>query len=183
MVVIDTGPSRRYGEALRQAIATVTDKPVIQVLLTHHHPDHVLGNQAFKDVPIAALAGTTTLLREQGDGMAENMYRMVGDWMRGTEVLLQPDVEPRSADRRRPRFAIVEPERPYRRRPGDFRRNHRRAVCRRPGVLPARPDHPQHPGPGGMAGGYRHPARPALEADCARPWPGGQRCPTLRTNA
>ena len=88
VVVIDTGPSRRYGEALRQAIATVTDKPVVQVLLTHHHPDHVLGNQAFKDVPIGALQGTTTLLREQGDAMAQNMYRMVGDWMRGTEVLL-----------------------------------------------------------------------------------------------
>ena len=88
VVVIDSGPSKRYGEALRQAIAKVTEQPVIKLLITHHHPDHVLGNQAFKDVPIAALAGTTTLLREQGDGMAENLYRMVGDWMRGTEVLL-----------------------------------------------------------------------------------------------
>lgn len=88
VVVIDSGPSRRYGEAMRAAIAEVTDRPVIKVLLTHHHPDHVLGNQAFVGVPIAALAGTTELLREQGDAMAENMYRMVGDWMRGTEVVL-----------------------------------------------------------------------------------------------
>ncbi|WP_312290439.1 quinoprotein relay system zinc metallohydrolase 1 [Stutzerimonas nitrititolerans] len=88
VVVIDSGPSRRYGEAMRAAIAEVTDSPVIKVLLTHHHPDHVLGNQAFTGVPIAALAGTTELLREQGDAMAENMYRMVGDWMRGTEVVL-----------------------------------------------------------------------------------------------
>nr|WP_298141756.1 quinoprotein relay system zinc metallohydrolase 1 [uncultured Pseudomonas sp.] len=88
VLVIDTGPSKRYGEALRKAIAGVTDKPVLQVLLTHHHPDHVLGNQAFADVPIAALAGTTELLREQGEAMAENMYRLVGDWMRGTEVVL-----------------------------------------------------------------------------------------------
>ncbi|RQO46578.1 quinoprotein relay system zinc metallohydrolase 1 [Pseudomonas sp. KBW05] len=92
VVVIDTGPSRRYGEALRQAIASVTAKPVIQVLLTHHHPDHALGNQAFKDVPIGALADTTKLLHEQGDGMAENLYRMVGDWMRGTEVVLPSEV-------------------------------------------------------------------------------------------
>ncbi|MBK3867213.1 quinoprotein relay system zinc metallohydrolase 1 [Pseudomonas stutzeri] len=88
VVVIDSGPSRRYGEALRAAIAEVTDRPVIKVLLTHHHPDHVLGNQAFADVPIAALDGTTELLREQGNAMAENMYRLVGDWMRGTEVVL-----------------------------------------------------------------------------------------------
>lgn len=88
VVVIDSGPSKRYGEAMREAIAGVTDRPVIKVLLTHHHPDHVLGNQAFADIPIAALAGTTELLREQGDAMAENMYRLVGDWMRGTEVVL-----------------------------------------------------------------------------------------------
>jgi quinoprotein relay system zinc metallohydrolase 1 len=88
VVVIDSGPSRRYGEAMRAAIASVTDRPVIKLLLTHHHPDHVLGNQSFTDVPIAALAGTTELLREQGNAMAENMYRLVGDWMRGTEVVL-----------------------------------------------------------------------------------------------
>ncbi|MDB6442729.1 MULTISPECIES: quinoprotein relay system zinc metallohydrolase 1 [Pseudomonas] len=92
VVVIDTGPSRRYGEAFRRAIAATTDKPVIRVLLTHHHPDHVLGNQAFTDVPIAALAGTGELLRQQGDAMAENMYRLVGDWMRGTEVVLPTQV-------------------------------------------------------------------------------------------
>lgn len=88
VVVIDTGPSKRYGEAMRQAIATVTKQPVVLVLLTHHHPDHVLGNQAFTDVPIAALEGTQKLLAEQGNAMAENMYRLVGDWMRGTEVVL-----------------------------------------------------------------------------------------------
>lgn len=88
VVVIDTGPSRRYGEALRQRIEQVTGKPLLRVLLTHHHPDHVLGNQAFSDVPIAALPGTARLLAEQGDAMAENMYRLVGDWMRGTEVVL-----------------------------------------------------------------------------------------------
>jgi len=92
VVVIDSGPSKRYGEAMRQAIAGVTDKAVIEVLLTHHHPDHVLGNQAFAEVPIAALAGTTELLRQQGDAMTENMYRLVGDWMRGTEVVLPTEV-------------------------------------------------------------------------------------------
>ncbi|WP_417704278.1 quinoprotein relay system zinc metallohydrolase 1 [Pseudomonas sp.] len=88
VVVIDTGPSRRFGEALRQSIEKTTGKPVVRVLLTHHHPDHVLGNQAFADAPIAALPETTRLLAEQGDAMAENMYRLVGDWMRGTEVVL-----------------------------------------------------------------------------------------------
>lgn len=90
VLVIDSGPSRRYGEALRRAIAEVTDEPLLKLFLTHHHPDHVLGNQAFAGVPIAALPGTRERLAEQGDGMAENMYRLIGDWMRGTEVVL-PD--------------------------------------------------------------------------------------------
>ncbi|MGC4010958.1 MAG: quinoprotein relay system zinc metallohydrolase 1 [Pseudomonas sp.] len=88
VLVIDTGPSKRYGEALRALIQQTTGQPVKHVLLTHHHPDHVLGNQAFTDVPIGALAGTGKLLKEQGNAMAENMYRLVGDWMRGTEVVL-----------------------------------------------------------------------------------------------
>lgn len=95
VLVIDSGPSKRYGEAMRLAIAKVTDKPLYKVLLTHHHPDHVLGNQAFVGVPIAALAGTRELLSQQGNAMAENMYRLVGDWMRGTEVVLPDEtVEP-----------------------------------------------------------------------------------------
>lgn len=88
VVVIDSGPSLRYGQALRAAIGKVTDKPVVQVLVTHHHPDHALGNQAFADVPIGALPGTRERLAKEGDALAENLYRMVGDWMRGTQVHL-----------------------------------------------------------------------------------------------
>ena len=88
VVVIDTGPSKRYGQQLRAAIARVTAEPVVAVYLTHHHPDHALGNQAFADVPIRALPGTIEGLREQGNDFNSNLFRMVGDWMRGTELVL-----------------------------------------------------------------------------------------------
>ncbi|HMV39496.1 MAG TPA: quinoprotein relay system zinc metallohydrolase 1 [Plasticicumulans sp.] len=88
VVVIDTGPSKRYGQQLRAAIARVTAEPVVAVYLTHHHPDHALGNQAFADVPIRALPGTIEGLREQGNDFNSNLFRMVGDWMRGTDPLL-----------------------------------------------------------------------------------------------
>ncbi|MEE9102536.1 quinoprotein relay system zinc metallohydrolase 1 [Pseudomonas nitroreducens] len=108
VLVIDTGPSKRYGEALRVLIQQTTGKPVKRVLLTHHHPDHVLGNQAFTDVPIGALAGTGKLLKEQGNAMAENMYRLVGDWMRGTEVVLPTEtVEPGIVQMGNHRFRLV----------------------------------------------------------------------------
>ena len=88
VIVIDSGPSLRYGRQMRQAIAAITDKPVAMVINTHHHPDHFLGNQAFADVPIAALAETRNGIAADGNAFAENLYRMSGDWMKGTEVQL-----------------------------------------------------------------------------------------------
>jgi len=88
VIVIDTGPSLRYGQQMKQAIANVTNKKIIAVYLTHHHPDHFLGNQAFSDVPIYALAGTVSNIQNEGAAFADNLYLMVGDWMRGTDVYL-----------------------------------------------------------------------------------------------
>jgi quinoprotein relay system zinc metallohydrolase 1 len=91
VVVIDSGPSRRYGEQMRRAIAGVTDRPVIRVFNTHHHPDHFLGNQAFDGVPLSALDATRAGMRDQGGAFADNMYRMAGDWLSGTEVRVASD--------------------------------------------------------------------------------------------
>ncbi len=92
VVVLDTGPSKRYGEALRKAIRTVTDKPIIHVFNSHHHPDHFLGNQTFADSKIWALPETGKLIAQHGNAFAENMYRLVGDWMRSTEVQLPTEL-------------------------------------------------------------------------------------------
>lgn len=86
IVVIDSGPSLRYGQQMRRAIAQVSDKPVALVINTHHHPDHFLGNQAFADVPIGALADTRQGIASEGNAFAENLYRMSGNWLKGTEV-------------------------------------------------------------------------------------------------
>ena len=87
VVVIDTGPSLLYGRQMRSAIARVTGKPVVMVINTHHHPDHFLGNQAFSDVQIATLAGVQKGIAAEGNAFAENLFRMTGDWMAGTEVV------------------------------------------------------------------------------------------------
>lgn len=107
VLVFDTGPSHRYGKALRAAIAKITDKPIVTVLNSHHHPDHFLGNQAFSDSTIMALPGTGKLMAQQGNAFADNMYRLVGDWMRDTEMLLphQPlEVEQLTLGKHRFRF-------------------------------------------------------------------------------
>lgn len=87
VVVIDTGPSRRFGEQERALIEQSTGKKVIRIYLTHHHPDHFFGNQAFSDLPIYALPATTQGIKQEGESFSNNMYRMIGDWMRDTSVV------------------------------------------------------------------------------------------------
>ncbi len=84
VVVINTGPSRRYGEQQRKAIARVTDEPVGQVLNLNLHPDYFLGNQAWPDKPTQALAGSIAGMQSEGGAYEDNLYRLCGDWMRGT---------------------------------------------------------------------------------------------------
>lgn len=85
VIIIDTGPSYRYGQQMRKAISKVSNKPIIKVLNTHHHPDHFLGNQAYDGIPIYALAETIKLVKRDGDGFLDNIYRMSGPWVSGTD--------------------------------------------------------------------------------------------------
>ncbi len=91
VVVLDSGPSLRYGQQLRAAIAAITPLPIIKVINTHHHPDHYFGNQAFADVSILALPETIHGEHQEGAGFADNLYRMSGNWLRDTEPLPATD--------------------------------------------------------------------------------------------
>lgn len=88
VVVINTGPSRRYGEQLRALIAKTTAEPVVQVIHLNLHPDYFLGNQAFADVPRVATDATRAGMAREAKAYEDNLYRLCGDWMRGTEAML-----------------------------------------------------------------------------------------------
>jgi quinoprotein relay system zinc metallohydrolase 1 len=92
VVVVNTGPSRRYGEQLRALIARTTTEPVRQVLQLNLHPDYFMGHQAFADLPRLATAATRAGAAHVAAAYETNLYRLCGDWMTGTEALL-PDTD------------------------------------------------------------------------------------------
>lgn len=84
-LVINTGPSRQYGEQQRRLIQRTTSQPVVAVFNLNLHPDYFFGNQAWVDVPSFALPGSRRGMQAEGGAYADNLYKLCGDWMLGTE--------------------------------------------------------------------------------------------------
>lgn len=93
VIVIDTGASRRRGEAMIEAIARVTDKPVRLVIVTHAVQEFLFGNAAFaaRGVPILAHAKSLELMRSRCEHCLANLKQLLGETaMAGTQLVL-PD--------------------------------------------------------------------------------------------
>lgn len=73
VAVIDAGTSRAEAEALYAAIRRVTDKPISHLILTHMHPDHVLGAEVFAEAGASIVADA---------GLPEALARRAPTWMR-----------------------------------------------------------------------------------------------------
>jgi quinoprotein relay system zinc metallohydrolase 2 len=90
VAVIDTGGSFKTGNQLRDAIKKVTDKPILYVINTHVHPDHIFGNAAFvQDKPQFVghekLATAMQLRKEAYDKLN---VKYMGDDAKGSEIVL-----------------------------------------------------------------------------------------------
>jgi quinoprotein relay system zinc metallohydrolase 2 len=94
VAVIDSGGSRQMGEELWRALRARTDLPVSHVILTHMHPDHVLGASVFAETG-ARVVGHEKLgaaLADRRDSYMAGFGRLVGDAeFIGTKVVL-PDL-------------------------------------------------------------------------------------------
>lgn len=90
VAVVDSGGSAAQGARLRAAVREVTDLPIKYVILTHVHPDHMLGSAAFK-VDRPEFVGHHRLARAmaaRGPFYVEALERAIGDAARGTEIVL-----------------------------------------------------------------------------------------------
>lgn len=91
VAVIDTGGSYHLGQRLREAVKRVTDLPILYVINTHVHPDHIFGNAAFaRDTP--EYIGHVKLPRQMMVRAAHYLARLndfVGEKQaKGTEVVV-----------------------------------------------------------------------------------------------
>jgi len=89
VAVIDTGGSIKVVKQLREAIRKVTPLPVLYVINTHVHPDHIYGNAAFlEDKPEFVghdkLPVAMELRREQ---YAKINAKLLGEDAKGSELV------------------------------------------------------------------------------------------------
>lgn len=91
VILIDSGSSPHFGEALKTLIAQHTSQSVRWVLNTHHHPDHFFGNGAFDEAQHLTLASTRALMARDRDALIDNVERLTGRSLERSPIAL-PDV-------------------------------------------------------------------------------------------
>lgn len=88
VAVIDAGGSRAVGEAVYLAVRAVTDKPISHLILTHMHPDHVMGADVLVEAG-ARIVGHRKLgqaLAARAETYETNFARLIGPGFIGSRV-------------------------------------------------------------------------------------------------
>jgi len=94
IVIVDALGSPSLARQMLQKIREVSDKPILKVITTHYHADHIYGLQVFKDmnVEVVAPAGTWTYLASQNSKDLLISRRMtLGPWINKHTRLVKPD--------------------------------------------------------------------------------------------
>jgi len=89
VAVVDSGGSFKIGQQLREAIRKVTPLPILYVINTHVHPDHIFGNAAFKDdLPVfVGHAKLAEAMERRRDTYLRNNAAWLGEAFVGSEIV------------------------------------------------------------------------------------------------
>jgi len=95
VVVFDTLGTPSLANLLLTKIRSVTDKPIIKVIVSHYHADHIYGLQVFKDegAQIIAPKGAMEYISSpKNDELLESRRFLLEPWVNETTQLVAPDV-------------------------------------------------------------------------------------------
>ena len=95
VVVFDTLGSPSLAWELRQRIREVTDQPVVKVIVSHYHADHIYGLQVFKDEGAEVIAPAGALAYLDAPNAAERLEERrlsLQPWVNDDTRLVHPDV-------------------------------------------------------------------------------------------
>ncbi|WP_455201700.1 MBL fold metallo-hydrolase [Kaarinaea lacus] len=94
VVVFDSLGTPSLGYKLYHLIRQVTDKPVVKVVLSHYHADHIYGLQVFKEMgaEIIAPAGAEDYLKsDAAEGRLRQRRETLFPWIDENTYLVTPD--------------------------------------------------------------------------------------------
>jgi glyoxylase-like metal-dependent hydrolase (beta-lactamase superfamily II) len=103
VIVVDTGVSYRHGKQMISAIRSVTQQPIVLVLITHALQEFVFGSAAFAElgVPLLTHAKTAELMRQRCNHCLENLISQLGaQVMEGTRLVVPEQTVERSQSMR-----------------------------------------------------------------------------------
>jgi glyoxylase-like metal-dependent hydrolase (beta-lactamase superfamily II) len=94
VVVFDTLGTPALGELLLEKIRNITDQPVVRVIVSHYHADHIYGLQVFEDLDaeILAPAGAADYLNSDNarERLEERQFTL-DPWVNENTRLVYPD--------------------------------------------------------------------------------------------
>ena len=95
VVIFDTLGTPSLANALLKNIQSVTDKPILKVIVSHYHADHIYGLQVFKEQGaqiIAPKGAMVYLASPTAEELIEERRFSLDPWVNETTQLVVPDV-------------------------------------------------------------------------------------------
>jgi Zn-dependent hydrolases, including glyoxylases len=78
LILVDTGSSDKVGQHIAATIRQISRKPVTNIINTHHHGDHTLGNVVFKGAKVISSNQCRELVEKTGYEWIRIMENMTG---------------------------------------------------------------------------------------------------------